>query len=213
LFKSLVLVGPRLMLLVQSLTPPIAATLSWIFINDALGPRQWAAMGVALAGVAWVVLERPNGDQLPHAARDRRRGIMLAVFASATQAIGLVFSKEGIRGYDDAVAATLIRAMAALPCYAALLTFWHRWPSVFSGLRHPTAMLAMSMGALMGPFLGVALYMFALRHSPTGVVATIIATMPALILPISVLVYREKVSLRAVVGAIIAIVGVAMLVL
>ena len=53
--------------------------------------------------------------------------------------------------------------------------------------------------------------MVALRHSPTGVVATIIATMPVLILPLSILVYHERVSPRAVAGAIVAVAGVGLL--
>ncbi len=55
--------------------------------------------------------------------------------------------------------------------------------------------------------------MIALRHSPAGVVATIIATSPVLILPFSVFLHHEHVSLRAVGGAIIAVAGVALLML
>jgi drug/metabolite transporter (DMT)-like permease len=55
--------------------------------------------------------------------------------------------------------------------------------------------------------------MFALRRAPAGVVATIISTMPVLILPLSIFVFHEKVSLRAVGGAILAVAGVALLML
>ena len=78
---------------------------------------------------------------------------------------------------------------------------------------HVPAMLARNAGAVLGPFAGVAMYMVALRHAPTGVVATIIATMPVLILPLSILIYHEKVSPRAIGGAVLAVVGVALLVL
>jgi drug/metabolite transporter (DMT)-like permease len=44
-------------------------------------------------------------------------------------------------------------------------------------------------------------------------VATIIATMPVLIFPFSIALHHEKASLRAVVGAVLAVVGVAMLML
>ena len=55
--------------------------------------------------------------------------------------------------------------------------------------------------------------MLALEHSPEGVVTTIIATMPVLILPLSVFHYHETISLRAVAGAILAVAGVALLML
>jgi drug/metabolite transporter (DMT)-like permease len=68
-------------------------------------------------------------------------------------------------------------------------------------------------GVPVGPFAGVILFMVALRHCHAGVVSTIVATMPVLILPFSILLYRERVSLRAVGGALISVAGVAMLML
>ena len=62
LFKAMLLIGPRRVLLVFSLAPPITALVSLV-IGDVLTLRQWVAMGITLAGVAWVVLERPDlGD-------------------------------------------------------------------------------------------------------------------------------------------------------
>jgi drug/metabolite transporter (DMT)-like permease len=71
----------------------------------------------------------------------------------------------------------------------------------------------LTFGAVVGPFGGIVFSLIALRHAPTGVVATIIATMPVLILPFSVFLYHEKVSLRAIGGAIVAVAGIAMLML
>ena len=211
-FKSLILIGPRLTLVIQSLTPPMAAVISWICIHDRLGAWQWAAMGLTLAGVACVVLEQPDENGQPRSPKHWRWGVALSVFAAATQAVGLVFSKEGMRGYDDAVAATLIRGFAALPGYIVVITLLRRWPVILAATHNARAMLALAVGAFLGPFAGVSLYMVALRHSPTGVVATIIATMPVLILPFSIFIYHEKVSPRAVGGAVLAVIGVALLV-
>ena len=60
LFKSLLLLGPRLTLLLFSLSPPVTAIISWICINDELTLRHWLAMAVTLAGVVWVVMEQPG---------------------------------------------------------------------------------------------------------------------------------------------------------
>ncbi len=84
---------------------------------------------------------------------------------------------------------------------------------MLAGSRDLRAVGILTFGAVVGPFIGVALSLLALRHAPTGVVATIIATMPVLILPFSILLYHEKVSLRAVGGAIVAVVGIALLTL
>lgn len=212
LFKAMLLIGPRLSLLIFSLVPPMAAVVSWCIVGDVLGLRHWVAMGVTLAGVAWVVLEQPEKNGRTGLPRYWGQGIALALFAAATQAIAQVIAKEGIGDYD-AVAGTLIRALASLPGYAAFITFRRRWPAMLGAMRHRRAMMIVALGAVVGPFAGVALNMVALRHVPTGVVTTLIATMPVMILPFSVLLFHEKVSVRAVGGAVIAVAGVAMLTL
>jgi drug/metabolite transporter (DMT)-like permease len=111
MMKAFLLIGPRLSLLIGSLTPPLAAILSWAYLGDQLGWWNCATMGLTLSGVAWVVLERSNGDEHPHARRHRSRGVGLAVASSALMSVGYVLSKDGIRDYDDAVAATLIRIL------------------------------------------------------------------------------------------------------
>jgi drug/metabolite transporter (DMT)-like permease len=210
LFKSMLMLGPRLTLLLFSLSPPITAIISWAAINERLAPRHWLAMATTLAGVIWVVMEQPSSDERPLAPAHRWRGVMLGVMAAVTNAIGYVFSKEGIGEYD-AVAATQIRALVALPAYFALITLWRRWPAMLTAARDLPAMGILTIGATVGPFIGVALSMVALQYAPTGIVATIIATMPVLILPFSILLHHEKVSPRAIAGAVLAVAGVAML--
>jgi drug/metabolite transporter (DMT)-like permease len=220
LFKAFLLLGPRLTLLTFSLLPPMTAILSWAATDDVLTLRHWMAMGITLAGVAWVLFEQPDasvkGDS-PIFVDTKIgtvpwRGVVLATLAALANAVGYVLSKQGIGQYD-AVAATLIRALAALPAYAVLITFWRRWPGMLKALHDAKAMGILSLGAIVGPFVGVVLSMEALRIAPAGIVATITSTMPVLILPFSILVYHEKVSLRAAVGAIVAVAGVAMLML
>lgn len=64
----------------------------------------------------------------------------------------------------------------------------------------------------MGPFLGVILFLVALQHCHAGVVTTITATMPVLILPFSIALHREHVSWRRALGAMLSVVGVGLLV-
>jgi len=211
-FKAFLLIGPRLTLLLQSFTPPLAAQLSWLLLGDRLSGWQWLAMGVTLAGVVWVVLERPNGAADEHDPRRIALGITLAVLGAAVAAIALVLSKKGI-GDLDAVAATYIRVLGGIAGMVPLVTVSRRWPSVVDAVRHPRTVPLIVFGTLVGPFLGVILYMIAVRRCPAGVVSTIISTMPVLILPCVIVLYREKVSLRAVGGAVLSVVGVALLML
>ncbi|MGA2032946.1 MAG: DMT family transporter [Thermoguttaceae bacterium] len=211
LFKSLLLIGPRLSLLVLSLTPPLAALISAIFLAEGLSGRHWWAMGITLAGIVWVLLEQPASERLPHERRQLWQGVLLSLVAAIAQAIGHVLSRKGIGDYD-AAAATLIRILPAMAGYVLLLTVLRRWRPIAAAARQGRIMAIMTFGAVVGPFLGVILYMVALRNCHVGVVATIISTMPVIILPFSILLYREKVSLRAAGGALLSVAGVALLV-
>jgi drug/metabolite transporter (DMT)-like permease len=210
LLKAYVMIGPRLSLLVMSLGPPMAATLSWICLGDRLVAWRWAAMAVTLCGVAWVVSEQPERTSDTEAHRQRGKGFLFALSAAVLQAVAIVLSKGGTSGCD-AMAATVIAMLGALLGHVLLITFWRRWPAMFVAARQGQVLLVMTCAALIGPFLGVVLSMIALQHAPAGVVATIIATMPILVLPFSVFLHRETISSRAVVGALIAITGVALL--
>jgi len=211
-FKAFLLIGPRLTLLLQSFTPPLAAQFSWLLLGDKLSGWQWLAMGVTLSGVVWVVLERPNGSHTAHDARRIAQGIVLGILGAAVAAIALVLSKKGIGTYDPA-AATMIRVLGGIIGMVPLVTLSRRWPMVVDTVRHPRAVPLIVFGTFVGPFLGVILYMIAVRHCAAGVVSTIISTMPVLILPCVIVLYREKVSFRAAGGAVLSVVGVALLML
>ncbi|MEN6451972.1 MAG: DMT family transporter [Thermoguttaceae bacterium] len=230
LYKAMILIGPRLTLLVFSLLPPMT-TIGSLAIGETITFRQWLGMCITLAGIVWVVLERPDGEDgvgpnapgppesypwptgpIPHSVA-RRRGLALALFATAMSAIGMVFSRDVMQVYKDVTGATLIRVLGALPGYIVLLTVFRRWPAMLCTIRNRSAAILLLAGSLIGSFAGSFLNMLALRYSSAGVVTTITATMPVLILPLTILVYHERVSPRAVGGALLAVAGVALLVL
>ncbi len=72
-------------------------------------------------------------------------------------------------------------------------------------------MTSLAMGSVFGPFLGVSFSLLAIQHTNTGIAATIMAIVPVLIIPPAVLFFKEKVNTREIIGAFIAIAGVALL--
>ncbi len=209
LFHTFLLIGPRLGLLILSLSPPLAAVISWVWLGDGLQLWDWTAMGLTLIGVLWVVYEQPDTSPTLYYIQPDRYGWawILAICAVLGHALSLVLSKDGIGAYDS-FSATYIRVLGALGGYIVLITLLKGWPETFASFRHRKVMQILTAGAFVGPFLGVAFSMTALRYAPAGVVAAILATMPVLILPFVVLVYRERVSIRAVLGATLAVLGV-----
>jgi drug/metabolite transporter (DMT)-like permease len=215
IFKAFIIIGPRLTLLLQAFTPPLAAMLSHWYLGDTLGTKKWLAMAVTLAGVVWVVLERQESPKEMHHRKDFTWGVLLAIGSAVFTAFGQVFSRQGIHHPNgsnyDPFAATLIRVIGAFACYLVLLFVMRRWRQIGRTTQHGRAMVIIALGAVVGPYLGVAMNMKALATCSTGVVTTIISTTPVLILPLVILLYKEKVSPRAAIGAGISVLGVALL--
>ena len=72
-------------------------------------------------------------------------------------------------------------------------------------------MILLGVGAVTGPFLGVALSLLALSYIQAGVASTIMATAPILILPYAILVDNERVNRFTILGAFVAVLGLAIL--
>jgi len=209
LFRAFVVIGSRLSMLMMALVPPFAAITGWIIMNEQLSLQDWTGMALTVGGVAWVVLERKRDEKGNHVGHPVR-GILLGLGGAFGQATGLVLSKFGMGDYDP-FAATHIRVIAGAAGFAILFVFIGWWPRVFAAFQNRAGIARTSLGATFGPFLGVSLSLVAVQNTEAGVAATIMALVPVLIIAPSVLIFKERVTARAVIGAIIAVSGTVLL--
>ncbi len=218
LFKALVEIGPRVAMLLHSLAAPTAAVIGFLFLDEKYQPLQWLGIAVALAGVGLVVFEKAGQKT---AAKNRRvreisfKGVLYGLGAMVGQALGFILSKAGMQtenGYLDAFSATQIRVIAGLACFIIFFTLTGRWGKVVSATADKKAVGFTLIGASVGPFLGVSLSLLALHYLPTGVAATILSLVPVCIIPFAVFIHKEHVSIRSVIGALIAFGGIYLLV-
>lgn len=209
LFRAFVLIGARLSMLMMALVPPIAAITGWLFLSEHMTLLDISGIALTVAGVAWVILEkRPTSPPDPHG--HRKLGILLGFGAAAGQAIGLVMSKQGMGNYD-AFAATQIRVLAGAAGFALVFIPIGWWPRVIAACRHRAAMARITLGATFGPFLGVSFSLLAVQNTTTGVAGAIMSIVPILIIVPSMLLFKERISPRAMVGACLAVAGVVVL--
>ncbi|MFP4151592.1 MAG: DMT family transporter [Alkalispirochaeta sp.] len=225
LFQAFVDVGARTAMLIYSSVPPITALLGRIILQERLNIVQIVGMAVTVTGIAIVVTVRkrlpapelaipeytePDHEAIRIARLHRIRGIWFALLGSLGQALGLVLSRYGAPTFDP-FAATQIRALAGMLGFAVLFVMLRRWHRVGVALRDRTAMLMIGRGAFFGPFLGVSLGLFAAQRAGTGIAATLIATVPVILIPVAIYKKKEIVTAREITGAIVAVAGVAIL--
>jgi len=212
LFRSFLMMGPRLGLLIFSMSPIVASLCGWWWLDERLVARDILGIAVALSGVTWVVLESPT-KKTPAAGEHHFSwlGALFAFLAMVCQGVAAVISKIGLRHFDSPIAATQIRVVAGLICFIVLMGALRKLKPCLDVFRHGKLMLIMTTGSIAGPAAGVALLLYALTKIQTGLAMTFMSLTPVMVIPFSVLIFKERVSPRAICGAVVAVVGLSLL--
>ncbi len=212
LFNSYVEIGPRLGLLIFNINPFVTAFLARGFLDEQLSERAWLGMAITIAGTLWVLWEEQSKGRITK-SRNHTKGLIFAAIAACCQAAGFVIAKPAITGAAaiDPLSATFIRVSAALVGFFAIGMVTRQTVKVIADFKNRTAMLQTFGGAITGPFIGIWLSLTALKLLPAGIAATLISTMPVVILPMVMIFHKEKVSWKAALGAAVAVLGVAIL--
>jgi drug/metabolite transporter (DMT)-like permease len=213
LFQSFLLIGPRLAMLLALLVPVCSSLLAWVFLGEKLLALEIVSMLVTIGGIAWVVAEKtlPVDVLTSREPRKYRLGILLAVGGAVGQAVGLLFSRLGLAGGYSAISATLVRVSVAALVLVILSLFRGKTHAHLAKMKDKKALLEISAGALTGPALGVVLSLEAIAHAHIGVASTLMSLTPVFLLPASYFLFKEKITSRAIIGTLIALLGVVLL--
>ena len=209
LFQAFVEVGSRISMLIMSIVPPITAITGFILMNEKITSLGLAGMIITILGIALVILTK-NPDDKKVRLSHPIKGLVYAFIGALGQAFGLVFSKFGMGSYDP-FAATQIRIIAAIIGFSIVITILKKWGELFVAFKNRRAMKFISIGSFFGPFIGVSLSLLAVQHASTGIVSTITSITPILLIPVSIIMFKEKVFSREIFGAIVTLVGVTLL--
>ncbi len=211
LFKSFHEIGARISMLIMSLAPAISALLAYFILGETLSVWGIAGIAVTTIGIGVVVLSgRESGET--H-IKITQRGLVYGFLGALGQGAGLVFARMAFdAGSVNGFVGTFVRIAAALIVLTPLTILTHRLKDpvrVFSQDRR--ALMLTIAGAVLGPYLGITFSLIAVQYTKVGIAATLIGTVPILMLPLVRVIYKERLSWRAIVGACVAVGGVAIL--
>ena len=216
-FSALMIIGPRRGTLLMAINPIFSAILGYFVLDEILSGWAILGIGLTLGGVTWVILERGDNSGEPEITPKKKNwGIIAGVVGSVGQGVGLVLSKYGMRdaatdGPLDPLSATLMRMMAATVFFFIAMLAMKKVSGMKDALKDRQGMAGTVAGTMIGPFFGVWTFMIAVSNAEIGIVSTLGSLMPVFIIPVVWVLYRQKTSWRGVIGAVVAIAGVAML--
>ena len=217
LFLAYVRIGARLTILLNLCTAPVWSSLTeWIWLGTKLSAGQIAAGGLILVGVSMAILSRPASRA--HLAGPQWFGILCGVGAGAGPGIGAVISRKSFAlalggGFDlngfSAAAQRIwggfLTVLLVFVIFSALDKSHFRPPV---GQRRVPAFLWLFTTALAGPVLGVSCFQWSLIQLPAGLANAVVAMTPIAMIPLAMVLDRERPRLLSVLGAFVAVGGV-----
>ena len=211
LLRAFQILGPRLTLLITSASPIVAALLAWLVLGQALPAHAVLGIALVLGGVFFVVAEKHAGPVARKHA-ETRRGIAMAIASAIAQGASYVFMAEGVADGYPAMSASIIRAVVGLVALLAIISLRGKLRANARLIHTELRGLGMiALAALGGPVFGATLVLVSLQFTSVGISSTLTGTTPVMMIPISFLVFGERITLRAVVGTLAAVAGVALL--
>lgn len=203
LFKSYMIIGSRTAALIMSLSPMLTSVIGWFFLDEKLSVMNIIAITISMTGIIIAISNKKMKLNVP------AKGLLFALGGALGQSVGLILSKKGMGDYDP-IAATQIRALFGLLSFAIMISFFKRWSKIGEAFKNKSSMRAVSIGAFFGPFIGVALSLFAIQQTKTGIASTLMALVPVFIIWPSAIMFNEKIKPQHIIGAVISIIGVSL---
>ena len=219
LFQCYIIIGSKFGQLFMTLAPITAAIMAWFTLGQSLQPTAILAMAVTLAGIGITILGRGDGHRL--SLKLPLNGVLFAIGAAICQGVGLVLSKIGMNHYEASMTATtpswllpffanFYRCIAGIVGFAILMYFKETFAPLRRSVGDRKGMTAAVATTIFGPFVGVGCSLMAVQYTAAGIASTLMALTPIIIILPAWWLFRQPITFKSVIGAIISVIGVSL---
>ena len=190
--------------------------MAWVTLGQEMAPMSIVAMLITLTGIALSVLGR--GEHRRVSLKLPLNGVLFAVAAAMCQGIGLVLSKIGMDHYDTTAmpawlipfSANFLRCVAGVIGFSLLLYFREGFQPLREAFHDRKGITVAIATTIFGPFVGVGFSLMAVQYASAGIASTLMALTPIIIILPSYWLFRQPITWRSVLGALISILGVSL---
>ncbi|MCH2124486.1 MAG: DMT family transporter [Pirellulaceae bacterium] len=210
-FRSLQILGPRRALIVGTTAPIFGLAAGYLFLSEQ--PSLLALLGIALTvgGVTYVLAEPSSEEEQPGLYPGTTwAGIGYGTLGAICMTLGAVLSKIGMENCAAAEASFIRLLVSALGALVLLLVS-RQLRTTLRQVKRPDVLRRFVPAVLCGTWLGIWFSQIAYKHATVGIGITLLSTSPLFVIPLVRIFFGIRVSPRAVVGTLIAMVGVALL--
>jgi drug/metabolite transporter (DMT)-like permease len=217
-FNSFKLLGPKLASLYTTFAPGAALLIGYIALNESVNLIGIFGILITVSGVIWLTLSKKDSNAATQVGYTRdKRGIIYGIIGALCQGTGLVLSKYGMDYYEvklPTMHAVWIRLLFAFLAAFIVSLLAGKLKSnskpIFTNEKNNLPFLF--FGTILGPVMGVTLSLLAIQKLEVAVAQTIFALLPLFVLPISLIVYKERITIQSVFACLLALSGVLLLI-
>lgn len=206
-FMALINLGPSLASLMGTLLPVSVAFSAVIFLSEKPSLSAWAGIFLTVGGVAWVLKERIPRNGI---IKNKPLGVKYRLLSILCMTAGVIFAKIGVSSVPT-VQASFIRmawGVAGLIIWGFFNQELNNWIAPF---KKPHLLKKVSFIVFIIVFGGFWLSLVALKYTDASFANTLGSTSPLFILPMTAIALKEKISMKAGLGAALAVGGVALI--
>ena len=213
LFATLNRLGPRRSGILFALNAPLAAILGWLALGENLSIMAVLGISLTVAGVLLAILFGKRPSQLHEWEAIKGPlwiGVALGLSAAAGQAIGSIIARPVMASGVDPFAASMLRVGVAAMCLTILIQL----PIKAVQPRAPMTWKVAFQTAVTGILalaIGMTLLLYALSGGQVGIVSTLSATSPVIILPMLWMRTGERPAAGAWLGAALVVAGMGLI--
>ncbi len=220
-YRMFTILSPRYGAVFATMSPASALLFGWILLNESVNVVGLVGMTITIGGVLGMSFSRQERKSIPnHGQGSVLRGMLYGSIGALCNGIGTVCSKQGFllqleRGYPlQPLTGTFIRIFVSALIVTTILFITGKLRKQARNLvAQPPAILRIAMLAiLLGPLLAVSFSMMAIQTINVAVAQTIYALVPVVALLVAHFFYKEKITSHALVGVLLAILGVSVLI-
>ncbi|WP_067927003.1 MULTISPECIES: DMT family transporter [unclassified Sulfitobacter] len=212
-YASLARIGPALQSLLNTTTAPFALVLGFVILGQVVSELALFGTAIVFGGLVLAIFSR-NFAALTRFSGERSNvtgGVLFGLASALSQAGSVLIAAPVMLDGADLVSATFIRSLAgSLSLLLPVVLSAERKAQIGSMPKPVVGQVFLS--AAIGTGLGMTLQLYALSSGPVGVVSTLAATTPLIILPLIWVLGKARPPGLAWIGAICAVAGVTLIV-
>ncbi len=204
-FSALKEVSPQTITLLFTFGQVVTVLLAVLLLGETLPLQGWAGIGLIITGIAIGMFS--GGTEK---GTSSLRGIILGLISILLMSFSVILTKKGLAEVST-LYATFIRMFSGTMGMLLVGIATRRLGSWVTPFRDARLMVKFALSVCVITLGGFWLAIVAFKYTTVAVANSLISTEPIFVLPVAAFLLKEKVTLQAVIGAVVATIGVIVL--